>query len=192
MSKKEDILKFATILFAEKGFNNTSMVEVADMAQVSSATIFYHYQNKEDLLVATLESVKDGIVEVFDKYIEESEFKSGLDMMEGLISLYMFLSGSKEHWFLLLHNHSPYLIAKVNSVCRDYLEDIYTSLTDIFEHAIAIGKQDGSIVDVDAGKTALILFSMIDGVVRFKIRHLYHVDSLYRDLMESCRKILQN
>ncbi len=80
----------------------------------------------------------------------------------------------------------------MNPVCRDHLEDIYTSLTDIIEHAITVGKQDGSIVGVDAGKTALILFSMIDGIVRFKIRNLYHVDSLYRDLIESCRKILRN
>jgi len=190
MTKKTDILKTATILFAAKGYHNTSMSEVSKIAGVSGATIFYHYKNKEELLIAAIESVQNGIIDKFETYIEENEFESGLAMMEGLISFYLFLSGSEEEWFLLLHNHYPYLLAKDNESCRISLEKIYSCILDFFENAIVIGKQDGSIKISEPRKTALVIYSMIDGAVRFKIYDLYNVGAIYQQLMNSCTRIL--
>ena len=59
----------ATVLFANKGFTNTSMTEVASMADIAGATIFYHFKTKEDLFVSVLESVKTGIVQEFSLYL---------------------------------------------------------------------------------------------------------------------------
>ena len=33
----------------------------------------------------------------------------------------------------------------MNPICRKYLEDIYTCLVDIFEKALTLGQQDGSV-----------------------------------------------
>ena len=52
MSKKIDILKAATHLFAAKGFKETSMSEVAAMTGTAGSNIFYHYKTKEDILLA--------------------------------------------------------------------------------------------------------------------------------------------
>ncbi len=191
MSKKDEILKTAIILFAEKGFQNTSMAEVARATNVSNANIFYHFNNKETLFLACLEHVKNGIIEKFEQYMTGQKFESGIQMMEGIISFYLYLAGSMEAWFLLLHNHYPYRLAIVNELCRNHLETTYNSLIDIFEYAVILGKKDGSIEDVDSRKTALIIFSMVDGIVRFKIYNLYDGASLYKELIRSCKKILK-
>jgi len=43
-----------------------------------------------------------------------------------------------------------------------------------------------------ARKTALIIFTMVDGLVRFNTYSLYDAGALYKDLIEACRRILQN
>ncbi|MBF0469298.1 MAG: TetR/AcrR family transcriptional regulator [Desulfamplus sp.] len=191
MSKKDEILEAATILFAEKGFNNTSITEVAKATDASTANVFYHFKNKEDLFLAALANVKEGIIGHFDEYFKGREFQSGIQMMEEIVAYYLYLAGAMEQWFLLLHSHYPYRLALVNDVCRSYLEKTYNSLVDIFERAVITGKADGSIADVDSRKTALVIFSMVEGVVRFKIYNLYDTGALFNELIKSCNKILR-
>ncbi|MGH8013077.1 MAG: TetR/AcrR family transcriptional regulator [Candidatus Binataceae bacterium] len=51
---RDEILKAATGLFANRGFHETSMSEVARMARVSKALIFWHFKTKEELFLAVL------------------------------------------------------------------------------------------------------------------------------------------
>ena len=51
---RDEILKAAMQLFANRGFHETSMSEVAREARVSKALIFWHFKTKEELFVAVL------------------------------------------------------------------------------------------------------------------------------------------
>ncbi|MBE9502606.1 MAG: TetR/AcrR family transcriptional regulator [Proteobacteria bacterium] len=192
MSKKKLILQAATRLFSEKGFKDTSMADLAKVTGAAQGTIFYHFNNKEELFLSILEELKEDIIEEFERYFGERKFKTGLDMMEGAISFYLYLAGGMEDRFLLLHRHDAYELAQVNPICKGYLEGIYNCLLDIFERAILLGQKDGSIRDMPARKTALIIFTMVDGLVRFSTYNLYDAGALYNDLIESCRRILKN
>ena len=97
-----------------------------------------------------------------------------------------------EDQFLLLHRHDAYELAQGNTICRQNLADIYNSILDIFEKAVLLGQEDGSIEDMPARKTALIIFAMVDGLVRFNTYELYDASVLYNELIASCRRILQN
>ncbi|MDY6880963.1 MAG: TetR/AcrR family transcriptional regulator [Thermodesulfobacteriota bacterium] len=190
MSKKQAIIEAATRLFSQKGFENTSMSELAKLSGIAQGTIFYHFKNKEELFISILEEFKAGIIDNFDRYIGERQFESGMEMIEDVVSFYLYLAGSMEDWFILLYRHEAYEFARVNSVCRESLEAIYNCLADIFEQAILRGKKDGSIADVPVRKTALILFAMIDGIIRFNLYELYNAGTLYKDVIGACRKIL--
>jgi AcrR family transcriptional regulator len=192
MNKKSIILESATTLFSEKGFRETSMAELSKITGAAEGTIFYHFKTKEELFVSILEELKKSIVQEFEDYFRGSEFKTGLEMVEGAVSFYLLLSTKMEDRFLLLHRHDPYELAQSNSVCRRHLEDIYNCFVNIFEKAILRGQEDGSVVRTPARKTALIIFSMVDGLVRFNTYSLYDAGALYKDLIEACRRILQN
>jgi len=51
---RDEILNAATRLFANRGFHETSMSEVARSARVSKALIFWHFKTKEELFFAVL------------------------------------------------------------------------------------------------------------------------------------------
>jgi AcrR family transcriptional regulator len=192
MKKKEAILQAATRLFSEKGFKDTHIAEISKMTGAAEGTIFYHFHSKEGLFLSILEGFRDGIVEEFRRYSEEKSFKSGMDMVDDVVSFYLYLAGSMEDRFLLLHRHDAYELARSNPRCREYLEAIYNCLVEIFERAILLGQEDGSIADVPAKKVAMIIFAMVDALVRFNTYNLYNAGTLYDELINSCHRILKN
>lgn len=54
--KRFNILQSAIQLFIEQGFDNTSMDQIAQKAEVSKQTVYSHFGNKEELFSAAIES----------------------------------------------------------------------------------------------------------------------------------------
>jgi AcrR family transcriptional regulator len=186
------ILEAATRFFAVKGFTDTSMAEVSQATGVASGTIFYHFNSKEELFLAILSDVRQTIATDFSHYFQQNHFKDGLEMIKGAVRFYLHLAAEREHLFLLLHRHFPYELAEINPVCREHLEAIHIGLVEIFETAIQKGQLDGSIVPMPARKAALIVYSMVDGIVRFNTYNLYQAGALYNDLMNVLQRLLRN
>ncbi len=192
MTRREAILNSATRLFAEKGYKDTSMAELARLTGVAQGTIFYHFNNKEELFLEILKDFKLSIIQEFENHIKENRFENGLTMLENALAFYLYMAGAMEDRFLILHRHDAYELAKINPVCREHLEAIYNCLVDIFEQAILLGQKDGSVRDIPARKEALIVFTMVDGLARFNTYDLYDAGGLYDDLLNACRRMLSN
>ena len=190
MSKKNTILLAATVLFSQNGFKGASMSDLSKMTGAASGTIFHHFKNKEDLFLNILRDIKETILNEFQKYQQDHQFHNGMELVEGAISFYLNLSRQMHDQFIILHRHFPYKMAATNSICREYLESIYNCLLDIFEKGITIGQEDGSIRTVQTRHSAMILFSMVDGIVRYNTYGLYDAGALYNELMASCRNML--
>ena len=191
-SKKAAIIETATILFATKGFTNTSMTEVAGLTGIVGATIFYHFKTKEELFVSVLENVKTGLVQAFSLYFQEEHFPSGLERLLGAVAYHLHLSETKKEWFLLLRRHYTHELAAVNPACRQHLQVVYTCLVEIFEKALIIGQEDGSVGRLSTQKTALIILSMVDGIIQLESNNLYNAGTLYSELLASCRRMVEN
>lgn len=188
--KKRVILETATALFAEKGYTETSIAELARLTHSAEGTIFYHFKTKAELFIAILADVKEGILSEFDRYMETCHVESGIELMEKVVSFFLFLAGRHEEWFLLLQRHRPYEVARENEICRDHLATLYNTLLDLFEGAILRGQEDGSIGDVPAKKTALLIFSMVNGLIWLRSNDLYDAATLYPELFASCKRML--
>ncbi len=55
LDKKERILEAATRTFAEKGFFNAKISEIARQAEVADGTIYLYFKNKDDILIQIFE-----------------------------------------------------------------------------------------------------------------------------------------
>jgi len=188
--RKEAILQAATKLFAEKGYKDTSMSELAQLTGVATGTIFYHFNNKEELFLTILKDFKLIITQELEKHISENSFENGLEMLASSLTFYLNMAGVLEEQFLILHRHDAYELARVNNACQEHLEAIYNGLVDIFEKSILLGQKDGSIRDIPAKKGALIMFSMVDGLARLNTYDLYDAGGLFDELLDACRRML--
>lgn len=193
MKKKDVILQAATYLFSHKGYKDTAMGELTKLTGAAEGTIFYHFKSKQGLFLAILSQLRERILPEFEAYRQAESEKTGLDMVEESISFYLYMAKNSADLFAILHQRYPYELAESNPECRNHLEAIYNCFVDIFENAITTGQRDGSIDPaIVARKSALIVFSMVDSMVRFRMNNLYDVGALYQDLNESCRRMLEN
>ncbi|MCM6778534.1 TetR/AcrR family transcriptional regulator [Nocardia sp. CDC159] len=63
---KDAIREAAVKLFSSKGFDQTSLREVADAVGITKASLYYHYASKLDLLLAIIEPIFDDLQAVVD------------------------------------------------------------------------------------------------------------------------------
>lgn len=61
-SKKQIIINTATKLFAEQGFDKTSISQIVDAAQVSKGLVYHHFKNKDDLLRSIVKSTTERMI----------------------------------------------------------------------------------------------------------------------------------
>ncbi|HEY5244002.1 MAG TPA: TetR/AcrR family transcriptional regulator [Polyangiaceae bacterium] len=78
--RKEEILDVATRLFAERGYDGTSMNDVAERFGMRKASLFYHFATKDalyeavlDRLVASLQTALEAI------YVSSGTYQDRLD-----------------------------------------------------------------------------------------------------------------
>lgn len=190
MSKKNAIIAAALSYFSRHGFRDTSMSTLAKAAGVASSTIFHHFENKEELFLTVLQQAKAGIADGLAEELALRRHADGLERVGETISAYLHMAGVLEDEFRLLQRYFPYELARQNPRCRALLEEIYTQLLDHFEAGIVQGQADGSVRPVASRNLALILFSTVDGLVRFHTYRLYDAGALYSDLMRTCRQLL--
>ncbi|MDX2452354.1 TetR/AcrR family transcriptional regulator [Desulfosarcina sp.] len=190
MSKRNAILASATRLFSRNGFQGTAMAELSAITGAATGTIFHHFRNKEDLFLQVLNDVKESILDQFDRHQQTRRDQNGIERVEGVVAFYLQLAGTMEDQFLIIHRHDPYQMAETSPVCRSHLESIYTCLLDIFEEGIQKGMQDGSVAVDSPRQTAMVLFAMVDGIVRLNTYRVYDAGTLYDSLMVACRRLL--
>jgi AcrR family transcriptional regulator len=57
--KKDEIKDSAFWLFSNKGYNGSSVKEIADLAGINKATLYYYFKSKEDLYLEILGETGD-------------------------------------------------------------------------------------------------------------------------------------
>ena len=67
---RRSILKASRKLFSDQGYDETLIEEIADLAEVSKATVYNYFPDKDSLLIAIVEEVEEGI----EDYLFSSRF----------------------------------------------------------------------------------------------------------------------
>lgn len=65
-TRKRQIMDAALSLFAEKGYTNTSISNIAKQAEISKGLIYNYFISKEDLLVQLFDNGMKEMLELFD------------------------------------------------------------------------------------------------------------------------------
>jgi AcrR family transcriptional regulator len=61
---RQRIQDVALALFAEQGYEKTSLREIAEQLQVTKAALYYHFKTKEDILVSIFEDLNRPVEEL--------------------------------------------------------------------------------------------------------------------------------
>lgn len=73
INRKQEILNAATKLFFEQGYDNATTRELAGMAGVSKASIYYHFKDKEEILLNVLKNAVEQLHDAFKLCVSDEE-----------------------------------------------------------------------------------------------------------------------
>ncbi|NUN12779.1 MAG: TetR/AcrR family transcriptional regulator [Myxococcales bacterium] len=155
--KRERILEAAIAVFAEKGFAQTKVSEIAKVAGVADGTIYLYFENKDDLLIKAYEASMDRILESLARLLAETE--STAEKVERFIQHHLQMVGNDKQLAKVitveLRTSPKFMVEYKNTKFNDYLR----LLSDI----IANGQGEGVLRgDIDPALAARALFGMLD------------------------------
>lgn len=141
MTKKQYILEKAEALFAEKGFDATSVRDIAKAAGINIAMISYYFGSKEKLMEALFKMRMD-IGLAFVKDIAENSTLTAFEKIERSLSGYIerVKSNTKFYHVILAEQATN----KNKSIVR-FLNESKKTYAVFFENLLREGKASGAI-----------------------------------------------
>ncbi len=132
-SVRETILAAAVELFARYGYHAAPLRDIARMAGIQAASIYYHYANKQALLVEIMETYMRHLNANLERIIRE---QSGpLERLREAIANHIRLHTSFKNEFFIIDTE----IRALEGANRDYI----IALRDHYEHLIQEILRDG-------------------------------------------------
>jgi AcrR family transcriptional regulator len=122
--RREEILSVAMTLVAERGFDATPTLAIANAAGISHAYLFRLFPSKEELNVALVARCNAVIRDTF-AHAAESARARGEDPGPAMGLAYMELMGSREAILVQLHAHAA---SPTHPEIRDAMRDAFRSL----------------------------------------------------------------
>lgn len=146
---RERLIEVATKLFAERGYEDTSIETVLEEASVSRGSLYHHFKNKEALFEAVLEAIEDDVgLRVMEAAAAATDPKAIL--RSGALA-WVHLAGDPvvqrvllidapavlgwERWRALEERHALGLIRDVLGAIAEQ-GDLDADLIDVFAHVI--------------------------------------------------------
>ncbi len=167
------ILKASRRLFASHGYDETMMRDIAKKADVSKATVYNYFPNKESLLIGTL----DGVIDEAEKAVAA---KQDIPASERLsIAFETFVLGGMKYPDLTRR------IAYLNSTEGSALYGSIGRIYDMFNKLIEEAKEDG---EFDPDADSYMIIDMVFGIFLIALYQWIDIDRLSSvELLERTR-----
>ncbi len=159
-AKEQKILIAAEKVFAEFGFRNAKMEEIANLAEITKVTLYSYYKSKENLYMAITYKALMLLLDHYYKTIDEYKSKNGLACTLALSETFMgfcennyLYSETLLEYFSIVRSTSQgkdeakLTDALKDSVYYSKLQDVQNLVFKLTVKEIERGQQDGSITD---------------------------------------------
>lgn len=158
----EKILSAALDLFVSRGFEGTTVDAIAEAAGVTKGAIYFHFETKDDVLVALLDQVESNFVDPMDRRVRRAG-PSGREKFVAFAHQQSELGiGRTKLAILAIKISSDYAEGDARFAPR--IRQIYRRLYDIVEDIIELGKAQGEFrSEVSTRQLASFVIATHDG-----------------------------
>jgi TetR/AcrR family fatty acid metabolism transcriptional regulator len=159
--RKEQIITAAIKVFADKGFYNSKVADVAREAGIADGTIYLYFKNKDDLLISLFESKMEQILERF-----ATTLKNGTSCRE---KLHRFI---QLHFQLIEEDQNLAEVFQVeirqsSKFLKDYHNQKFLDFLNIIGQIIREGQLGGEFrKDIHINTIKLAIFGAVDEIAR--------------------------
>jgi len=164
--KREDIILAALEVFAEKGFQRTSIKDIAERAGIGKGTVYEYFKDKDEIIRNSFY--------YFQKFFEFDiqntilSSKNGIEKLSDLIkSITKILRSDNEKYIDLVFDFwAEGIKGHSKKLMLNEMNMYYKSYRNLFEDVLNEGIEDGSFRrDMDPVSVASIIIGMLDGIM---------------------------
>lgn len=138
-TRRNEILNAAEILFSEKGFDNTSVVDIMNAVGIAKGTLYHHFKSKGDIMDALIERQTNYIISAAQKIAEDKSIPVEERMLRTILALHVENTAQTDGKEMIKHLHKPQNALMQQKTKRVILQRIPPILTSILEDGINQG-----------------------------------------------------
>lgn len=183
---KRKIFETSMKLFAQKGYDATSVEEITSVVGIAKGTLYYHFPSKEDifnfLIDEGMKLLKNSIE------IKTAKFNSAVSKIKAVILIQIKITAKYEDFITLIISQM-YGTGSRNQKCKECV----TEYLHILEKIIKKGIADGEIKQNDAKILSSVIFGLTSSSLIYKIRtnEALDVATIYQNFSDFIVKILK-
>ena len=161
--KKQEIYRSATQVFLDKGYNNTTLLDIAKLCKMGRSTIYQYFKNKEEIFYEVSISFFSELVSNLDSIMLE-ESMSSTEKIKKMLSVFIFDSKADSQRFFQLAKVLMFL-KENNSVFENKLKFFYLSVQDMFFQVVESGIYNNEIKQCDAESMSIAIFGLAQSII---------------------------
>lgn len=157
-AKREAVLQASARAFAENGYHQTSLDDIARMLGITKPTLYYYARNKDDLIIGASTRAVDQIMEAVDTH----SHASALVQLQNMLRRYAeIMSTDFGRCIEVMHD------ARIGGDAGDAVLAGRRKLDRRIRELLRLGAEDGSIAPCDEMITAFLIGGAINGIARW-------------------------
>jgi AcrR family transcriptional regulator len=191
--RRQEIIDCAHSLFTEKGYEQTSIENIIDAAQIAKGTFYYYFKSKKDLLTEISKQISRKMYDFIEKLLNTESFT----VIEKLN--YLFMSSEKNQ---IINPKVMEAICDVENrelqeqLNIDYIKEIVPLITNIFNqgHEKGLWRKKISLkkMQIILGGTQFILDSgLFIHSEEQRNEFLFEIETLLESIIESKKGTLK-
>lgn len=162
ITKHKKILKAAVKVFAEKGFYNARVSEIAKEADVADGTIYLYFKNKDDILISLFEEEFGQIVENMRKELEKE--KDPLQKIRKFAQVHLSILQKQQQLAEVLGVE----VRQSSKFMKEYVNKPFIEYLNLIRAIVVEGQEKGIIrKDLTPGIMKRAFFGALDEMARY-------------------------
>ena len=177
---KRKIFETSMKLFAEKGYDATSIEEITATVGVAKGTLYYHFSSKEEIFQFLVEEgvklLKNSIS------IKTDKLTNSLDKIKAIVLIELKVLVKYESFMTIILSQI-WGTSQRSKMCRDYVFEYIQMIEEIVEDGIKKGElQEGNPNVIASGIFGFVCSSLI-----YKLRREENIEviELYKEIEKS-------
>ncbi|MCI8546775.1 MAG: TetR/AcrR family transcriptional regulator [Clostridia bacterium] len=171
---KRKIFETSMKLFAEKGYDATSVEEITATVGVAKGTLYYHFSSKEEIYNFLLEEGTKLLINNID--VKVSKIDNSIDKLRSIALLQLRVI-TKYQNLITIYLSQVWGSDERNQKCQKYINDYIGKIEEVVKEGI----EKGEIKEGNSGIIASEIFAFTCAGFMFKIK-----SGLPLDIKEMC------
>lgn len=177
---KRKIFETSMKLFAEKGYDATSIEEITATVGVAKGTLYYHFSSKEEIFQFLVEEgvklLKNSIA------IKTDKLTNSVDKIKAIVLIELKVLVKYESFMTIILSEI-WGTGSRSKMCRDYVFEYIQMIQEIVEE----GMKKGELLEANPNVIASGIFGFVCSSLIYKLRREKEIEviELYKEIEKS-------